>query len=171
MVVLFASTGMSFTAVILTVEVTVLKLSALSFTVKVMERAVVVGLSELFAYFTARSADCHCASVAVFPEEVSASTPAELDEMAMLPMVEPSLVKERTSWPATKFVMVTEALASVVLSRSLTLMEVLMAVAASYHQTQDSPKHQPFRSRETTRKQAANCRCTEMYRPPTQDRK
>src|SRR5258707_1151651 len=92
-----ANTGASFTAVILIVDVTVFEFAALSFTVKVIERAVVVGLSELFVYLTARNADCHCASVAVLPDEESESTPLALVVMVMLPMVEPSFVNDRLS--------------------------------------------------------------------------
>ena len=49
----------------------------------------------------------------------------------MLPIVEPSLVNASTSSPVAKFpVICTVALASVVLSTSLTVIAVLIAVAA-----------------------------------------
>ncbi len=70
-----ASTGASLTAATLTVEATVFELAALSLTVKLTVREAVDGLSELFEYCTARSATCHCASVAVPPAEVSVITP------------------------------------------------------------------------------------------------
>src|SRR5260221_248862 len=97
MVLVLASTGASFTEITLTVEVMTFEFAALSFTVKVIERAVVDGLSELLVYLTARKADCHCASVAVLPDEVSVSTPLALVPTTILPMVEPSFVNDRLS--------------------------------------------------------------------------
>ena len=52
-----------------------LELPEPSLTAKLTVRALVEGLSELLAYCTARSAACHCASVAVPPAEVSVITP------------------------------------------------------------------------------------------------
>ncbi len=70
-----ASTDASLTAATLTVLATVFEFAALSLTVKLTVRAAVDGLSELFEYCTARSAACHCATVAVLPAEVSVITP------------------------------------------------------------------------------------------------
>src|SRR5260221_13472804 len=82
------STDASFTAATFTVLVTVFEFAVPSFTVKLTVRALVDGLSELLEYCTARSATCHCASVAVLPAEVSVITPvAALYAPAMLPIV------------------------------------------------------------------------------------
>jgi hypothetical protein len=70
-----ATTGASFTAATLTVWVAAGLLVPPSLTTKLTVRLVVLGLSELFAYVTARNAACHSASVAVAPDEVSVSTP------------------------------------------------------------------------------------------------
>ncbi len=70
-----STTGTSFTAVTLIVDVTVFEFAALSLTVKLTVRADVDGFSELFEYCTARSAACHCAKVAVLPADDKVITP------------------------------------------------------------------------------------------------
>ena len=70
-----ASTGASFTAVTLTVLVSVFESISPSFATKLTVRAAVLGASLEFAYVTARSAVRHSASVAVAPAEVRVSTP------------------------------------------------------------------------------------------------
>ena len=74
-VIVGGTTGASLTAVTVTVEVIVLEFNPLSFTVKLTVRAAVEGLSEEFAYVTARNAACHCSVVADPPAEVRLITP------------------------------------------------------------------------------------------------
>ncbi|MGD1827540.1 hypothetical protein A203_19730 [Chromobacterium violaceum] len=62
--------------------VTVLVVAALfllpSLTTKLTVRVAVLGVTALSVYLTARSAACHCASVAVAPLELSVNTPVPL---------------------------------------------------------------------------------------------
>ena len=97
-------------------------------------RSAVEGLSLEFEYLTARNAASHCATVAVEPDEVSVITPVvALYAAEMLPIVTPSLVNDRTSWPVTKPVPIeTVAFVSVELSASDTDIVGLTAVAASF---------------------------------------
>ena len=69
------STGASFTAVTFTVDAMVLEFNPPSFTVKLIVRADVDGLSDALEYCTDLNAACHCANVAVPPLEVNVSTP------------------------------------------------------------------------------------------------
>src|SRR3954468_11096848 len=126
--------GASFTAVTLTVEATVLEPVVPSLMVKLTVREAVEGLSELLAYCPARSAACHCASVAVPPAEVSVITPvAALYDPAMLPIVAGTLVKLRTSSDeANPPVIDTVPEASAALSTSATVIDVFTAAAAAF---------------------------------------
>ncbi len=74
-------------------------------------------------YVTDRSALCHCASVAVAPEEVRVNRPVPaLNAPTILPIVEPSFVNARTSWPLWKLpVIATVAEESVVAAVSATV--------------------------------------------------
>src|ERR1041385_7562296 len=110
----------------------VVELAVPSFTWKVTVRAAVDGLSELFEYCTARKAACHCATVAVLPAEVSVIPPvAALYDPAMLPIVAGTFVNDSASSAlANPPVIDTVPLASVVLSRSATVIAPLIALAA-----------------------------------------
>src|SRR5262245_30807736 len=112
----------------------VLEFAVPSLTWKLTVLELVEGLSELFEYCTARSATCHCARVAVPPADVRVMTPvAALYAPAMLPIVAGTFVKERTSWPELKLPVIdTVAEGSVGLSRSATVIEVLIAAAAPF---------------------------------------
>ena len=72
------ATGVSLTAVTVTVLVAAVLLSVPSLTTTLMVRLVVSGVSELLLYVTARRAASHWASVAVAPAEVSDNTPVPL---------------------------------------------------------------------------------------------
>ncbi len=63
---------------------------------KLMTRCVPSGVAAESVKRTERSAACHCASVAVPPAELRASTPFEYAPV-MLPIVEPSLVNSSVS--------------------------------------------------------------------------
>ena len=101
---------------------------------KLTVRAPVDGLSELFEYCTARSAACHCARVAVPPAEVSVITPVPaLYAPAMLPIVAGTFVNASASSALTKPPVIdTVAEASVALSRSASVIAVLIAAAAPF---------------------------------------
>ena len=124
----------SFTAVTLTVEATVFEFAEPSFTVKLTVLDAVEGLSELLEYCTARSAACHCASVAVPPAEVSVITPVPaLYAPAMFPIVAGTLVKLSVSCPEAKLPVIdTVPETCVALSRSATVITVLIAEAAPF---------------------------------------
>ena len=123
-------TGASFTAVTATVLVIALLASVLSFTAKLIVRVPAVGFSEMFAYVTERSAVWNSAKVAVLPTDDKVNTPA-LKLAVILPMPADA-DSARTSWPATKLVMVTVALANELLSTSLTTKFGLMIEATAF---------------------------------------
>src|SRR5690606_27031020 len=67
--------GAVFTASMLTVRVAEALVLVPSFTAKLTVLADVFGAAEVSLYVTDRNAACHCAKVAVAPDEVSVSTP------------------------------------------------------------------------------------------------
>src|SRR5438552_3567569 len=81
------SRGASFTAVIATVLCTTLLKALLappSFTSNEISRALTLGLSLLFAYFTACSAASNCAIVPELFGDESVNTPVELLKLAVI---------------------------------------------------------------------------------------
>ena len=93
----FAKTGGVFTNLMLMVLISVLLTVVPSLATNVTVRAVVVGVSLVLLYFTARNAACHCANVAVLAVEANVITPPALLVRAMLPMVAATGVKLSTS--------------------------------------------------------------------------
>ena len=100
-----------------------LVLLRLSDTVKLTVRVALFGVTSVSVYVIDRSALCHCASVAVAPDDVSVITPVPASyEAVMLPIVEPSFVKPSTSWSLWKLpVIATVADASVEAAVSVTV--------------------------------------------------
>ena len=90
-------------------------------------RVVVVGMLFELEYVTARSAVCHCASVAVAPEDDRLNTPFVSLDTAMFPIVAALGTKPSTSCPATKLPIVTVAVERV--DRLGSVIEILESIA------------------------------------------